>query len=160
MKYAAIGMMILLILALVGVGYLYMTCTVTVDAAGVIAVDAATQPELLDQLREQMASGSVVGTAFSTGELKASDAYQFYTYTVRLTNHCMITADMVEVQVTPMDGDVMQLGDTAPKALGSQATGDIQATILTTKDMHAVRELTVTYYMWGIPFSTKTTYGG
>ena len=85
--------------------------------------------------------------------------YQFYTYTVRLKNSCFLAADMVEVQVTPMEGDVLQIGDTSAKVLAARTTGDIQATILTDINMHAVRELNVTYYMWGLPFTLRTTYG-
>ena len=70
-----------------------------------------------------------------------------------------LTADMVEVQVTPMDGDVMQLGVEGAHALPKRTTGDIQATILTKLGMHSVREINISYYMWGIPFHLKTTYG-
>lgn len=159
MKYAAIITVILLLLALVGVGCLYMTSNVTVEAVGVIAVEAATQPELFADLQEQQRTGSVIGTSYTTDTIGSAENYQFYTYTVRLKNNCFLTADMVELQVTPMTGDVMQLGDTSAKALPAHSTGDIQAIILTDVNMHAVRELNVTYYMWGIPFSLRTTYG-
>ena len=53
----------------------------------------------------------------------------------------------------------MQLGDFSPKTLPARTTGDIQATILTDIGMHAVREVNVTYYMWGLPFTLRTTYG-
>lgn len=159
MKYAAILTVILLILSLIGVGALYMTANVTVEAVGVIAVEAATQPDLFASLQEQQRTGQVIGTSYTPDAIGSAENYQFYTYTVRLKNNCFLTADMVEVQVTPMTGDVMQLGDTSPKALPARSTGDIQATILTDVNMHSVRELNVTYYMWGIPFTLRTTYG-
>lgn len=158
MKYAAIATAILLILSLIGVGALYLTANVTVEAVSVIAVEAATQPDLFAELKTQQQSGSVIGTSYTDSALGDAENYQFYTYTVRLKNSCFLTADMVEVQVTPMTGDVMQLGDTSAKALPARSTGDIQATILTDISMHAVRELNVTYYMWGIPFTLRTTY--
>jgi hypothetical protein len=34
---------------------------------------------------------------------------------------------------------------------------DATATILTEKNMHAIREVTITYYIWGVPFTMKTT---
>ena len=46
MKYAAIFMVLVLIASLVGVGYLYLTTNVTVQAVGVTAVEASTQPAL------------------------------------------------------------------------------------------------------------------
>ena len=159
LKHAAIITVLLLIAALIGVGALYLTSNVTVEAVGVITVEAEAQPQLFAQLQEQQRSGYVTGTPYSTDPIGSAENYQFYTYTVRLKNNCFLTADMVELQVTPMTGDVMQLGDFGAKALSARATGDIQATILTDINMHAVRELNVTYYMWGIPLTLRTTYG-
>ena len=159
MKYAAILMVVLLIASLVGVGYLYLTCNVTVEAIGVVAVEASTQPELFAQLAQQVESQGVQGTAFTTAPLSGAEDYQFYTYTIRLKNNCFVTADMVEVQVTPMEGDVLQLPDTTARALSARTTGDLNATILTDINMHSVRELNISYYMWGIPFTIRTTYG-
>lgn len=159
MKYAAIVAVLLLILTLIGTGYLYMTANVTVDAVGVIAVEAASQPVLFEELRQQTEQQRVLGTSFVSGPLGAPEKYQFYTYTIRLKNNCFVTADMVEVQITPMEGDVLQLGDSVARALPARTTGDINATILTDIGMHSVREINITYYMWGIPFHVKTAYG-
>ena len=159
MKYAAIFMVLVLIASLVGVGYLYLTANVTVQAVGVTAVEASTQPALFEELARQVENRQVLGTAFSSVPPGSVENYQFYTYTVRLRNNSFVTADMVEVQVTPMEGDVLQIGDDTARALPARSTGDITATILTDVNMHSVRELIVTYYMWGIPFSLKTAYG-
>lgn len=159
MKYAAIFMVLVLIASLVGVGYLYLTANVTVQAVGVTAVEASTQPALFEELARQVENRQVLGTAFSSVPLGSVENYQFYTYTVRLRNNSFVTADMVEVQVTPMEGDVLQIGDDTARALPARSTGDITATILTDVNMHSVRELIVTYYMWGVPFSLKTAYG-
>lgn len=159
MKYVALLMVVVLLASVAGVGWLYLNANVTVEATGVIAVEAATQPELFAQLRTQAETGYVTGTLFRQDTLTEAANYQFYTYTVRLKNNCFLTADMIEVQVTPMDGDVLQLGDDTARALPARTTGDIQATILTDVNMHAVRELNITYYMWGLPFTLRTTCG-
>ena len=159
MKYAAIFMVLVLIASLVGVGYLYLTANVTVQAVGVTAVEASTQPALFEELARQVENRQVLGTAFSSVPLGSVENYQFYTYTVRLRNNSFVTADMVEVQVTPMEGDELQIGDDTARALPARSTGDITATILTDVNMHSVRELNITYYMWGVPFSLKTAYG-
>lgn len=160
MKAAAIISVILLIVCLLGIGVLYATAGMAVESVGVIAVEASTQPDLFNQLRQQVEAGSVIGTAY-TSQTWLDDAsnYQFYTYTIRLRNDCFVTADMIEVQVTPMDGDVLQIGDYSVKQLTARTTGDLQVTILTAIGMHPVRELNVTYYVWGMPFTLKTTYG-
>ena len=159
MKYAAIFMVLVLIASLVGVGYLYLTANVTVQAVGVTAVEASAQPALFEELARQVESRQVLGTTYTSAPLGGIENYQFYTYTVRLRNNCFVTADMVEVQVTPMEGDVLQIGDDTARALPARATGDITATILTDVNMHSVRELNITYYMWGVPFNLKTAYG-
>ena len=159
MKYVAIITVLMLIACLVGVGYLYLTANVTVEAIGVVAVEASTQPDLFAQLAAQVEEQSVQGTAFTTTPLTGAENYQFYTYTIRLKNNCFVTADMVEVQVTPMQGDVLQLADEAARALPARTTGDLGATILTDINMHSVRELNISYYMWGVPFTIRTTYG-
>lgn len=159
MKYLAMLMVLVLLAAVVGVGWLYMTSTVTVEAARVVAMEATAQEDYFRLLKEQMASGHVIGTQYTQEALGSPENYQFYTYTIRLKNNTFLTADMVELQVTPMTGDVLQIGDDTARALAAHSTGDIQATILTDVNMHSVRELNVTYYMWGIPFTLRTTYG-
>lgn len=159
MKYLAILSVLALIICLIGVGYLYMTATVTVEATGVVAVEASTQPELFEQLRRQVETNSVLGTPFTSQPLGDAAGYQFYTYTIRLRNNCFIPAEMVELQVTPMQGDVLQLGTAVTQPLAARSTGDLSVTILTDINMHAVREVNISYYMWGIPFNLRTAYG-
>lgn len=160
MKTFAILSVVVLIGCLIGIGVLYMTAEVRVDGIGVIAVAAETQPELFEELRRQVESGTVLGTAYTDDTwLDDASKYQFYTYTIRLSNHTAITADMIEVQVTPWPSDVLQIGDTSVRQLPAHATGDLQITILTSVDMHPVRELNITYYVWGFPFTLKTIYG-
>lgn len=159
MKYFAMFMVVVLLVCVIGVGWLYMTSTISVEAAKVVAMEASAQTDFFNSLKEQVASGHVIGTQYDDAPLGDAADYQFYTYTVRLKNNTFLTADMVELQVTPMDGDVLQLGDDTARALPAQSTGDIQATILTDISMHSVRELNITYYVWGVPFTLRTTYG-
>ncbi len=158
MKYFAILTVLLLIVSLIGVGSLYLTSNLVVEATGVMAIEAETQPELFGQLRDQVRRGAVLGTPFvAQGELSDPENYQFYTYTVRLRNDCRIPAEMIELQVSPMPGDILQLGSDSQPALQARATGDVTATILTLKGVHSVREVIVTYYMWGVPFTLRTS---
>lgn len=159
MKAAAIILVVLCIAALGCVGFLYMTANMTVVATGVSAVEASAQPEMFNSLKEQAEKGELVGTRFSGGEIGKVEDCAFYTYTVRLKNDCFLDADVVELQVTPLGGDALQTGSTAAQSLKAHTVGDFQTTVLTKKDMHNVREITVTWYFWGIPFRTKTTAG-
>lgn len=158
MKYIAILSVLILIVTLVGVGYMYMTANIFVEAVGVVAIDAPSQLTLFEELREQLRLGAVVGTPYvAAQELTDAENYQFLTYTVRLKNDCSVPADMVELQVTPMSGDILQIGSFADVKLAAGQTVDVNATILTDRNMHAIREVTVTYYIWGVPFTMKTT---
>jgi len=158
MKYFAILTVLILIATLVGVGYMYMTANIFVDAVGVVATEAANQPVHFAELRQQLRLGAVTGTPFvQSQELADAESYQFLTYTIRLKNDTAVTADMVELQVTPMAGDVLQIGSYHDVKLPAGQTVDATATILTAKDMHPIREVTITYYIWGVPFTMKTT---
>ena len=160
MKAAAIFMVIILVVSVCGVGYLYMTSSVTVAAVGMVATEATAQQGTFDELKVKLAAGSATGTIYQAGEtLGDADDYQFYTYTVRLKNNCLLNCDMVELQVTPRDGDIIQLRNEQTLALATHTTGDISATILTVLDSGTARELLITYYVWGIPFTIKTIYG-
>ncbi len=158
MKYFAILTVLLLIVTLVGVGTMYMSANVVIEATGVVAVDAASQAAVFESLREQVRLGAVAGTAYiAPTELSGPEDYQFYTYTVRLRNDCQVTADMVELQVTPMNGDVLQIGQFEDVKVQPGETKDVQCTIMTRTGMHGIREVMVTYYIWGVPFSMRTT---
>ena len=158
MKYFATISVLILIVALVAVGYMYMTANLYVEAVGVIAADAPSQLPLFEELREQVRLGAVLGTPYVTArELSGAENYQFLTYTVRLRNDTAVPADMVELQITPMSGDILQIGSSADVKLPAGQTVDATATILTTKHMHSIREVNITYYIWGAPFTMKTT---
>ena len=158
MKFFAILSVLVLLLTLVGVGSLYMTANIYVEAAGVVTSEASAQPEMFSALSDQLRLGALVGTSFtSETALGPVEDYQFCIYTVRLRNDCRIPAEMVELQVSPMAGDVLQVGDVPEVTVQPGATADAAAVILTDADMHAIREITITYYMWGIPFTMKTT---
>jgi len=159
MKAFAIILIVLVLAAVCGVGYLYLNANLDVRFVSCIASDAVSQAETFDSLKEKLASSSFIGTRFSAEEPGEADKYQFLTYTVRLNNRAFLTADVIEIRISPMQGDVLQVGDTYQHSLPSGSEADLSAMILTTREMHSVREATVSYYFWGIPFTTKLTLG-
>ena len=159
MKYVAGLMVIVLLAAVGGVGYLYMTTNLVVEATGLTPHTALEQQATFDDLKTRMALNAVQGTVFAQEPLGAASDYTFYTYTLRLRNDCFLDLDMIEIQIVPAEGDVLQLGDLQPKGLPARTTGDISATILTQNGTHSVREIIITYYVWGVPHTLKTTYG-
>jgi hypothetical protein len=152
-------MVALLVLAIAGVGYLYTTARVVVETLGAQAYEAQSQQPTFDDLKRRLENNTVVGTVFKNEPLGDASEYAFYTYTVRLLNESLISADMVEVQIVPVEKDVLQMGNTAVRSLSSRSKGDFAATILTRRDSGSSREIIITYYIWGKPFTIKKTYG-
>ena len=158
MRAAAILLLAVCLAAAGLTGYLYFSANVEITGIDCVAADAADQAAFFDSLKGQLEREVFTGTPFQTENLGEAGAYQFYTYTVHLRNDTFVRAEAAEVQVTPMNGDVLQTEEAQLRSVPARGEGQIQATILTEKDMHNVRELTVTYYLWGIPFSVRTTY--
>ena len=159
MKPFAIILIILLLAAVVGIGWLYFSANLTVTFDACIATDGVTQVEYFDQLKKQVTSGSFIGILYGGKDLQAADQYQFLTYTVTLDNHAFLKAETAEIRITPMQGDVLMIGDGQEHSEPAGKKGTLSATILTARDVHSVREATVTWYFWGIPFSEKLTLG-
>lgn len=159
MKPLAIILVILVLAALVGVGYLYFTANLTVTFASVTATDPLTQTDVFNQLKASLENDTFVGTRYSTVPLNSPEDYLFYTWTVHLENRSFLPADTVEIQVTPMNGDLLLYGDPAEHTLSARSSGNLSATVLTARSMHSVREAIITWYVWGLPFSTRVTLG-
>lgn len=146
-------------LGLIGLtGYLYFTANVIITDIECIATDAADQKETFDWLKTQTEEGTFVGTPFHTEEMGEAGEYQFLTYTARISNGSFLKAEVAEMQVTPMSGDVLQMAAEGLKSIPARRGGSVSATILTRKGGHNVRELVLTYYLWGLPFSERVTY--
>lgn len=160
LKAAMILMIALVVLALALVGYFFATAKVSIAAYKAEGIQASARADQFEQIKAQVEAGAFEGTLFQTGALGSADQYAFITYTLRLNNQCLVPVDMVEVQVVPDPGDVLQIGDLSVRSLDAKSQGDITATILTAKDSNSIRELIVTYYVWGVSFSIRETYGG
>lgn len=159
MKAAAVLLIVLVLAAVGALGYLYLNSNLTAAFESCIVTDAVTQADYFSQLKGQIASSSFTGTLYSSTEPGSAEEYQFMTYTVRIRNRAFLTAEVIELRITPMQGDLAQIGNPDQYSLRAGKDMDLSATILTARDMHSVREGTLTYYFWGIPFSTKLTLG-
>ena len=159
MKPLGIILIILVLVAVVAVGYLYLNTKLDIRFDTCIATDGMTQADYFNTLRSKVAASTFVGTRFTNDDLDTADHYQFLTYTIKLDNHSFLKAEVIEIRITPMQGDVLQIGEETAHDLASGQQMDLSATILTERGMHSVREATVTYYFWGIPFSAKLTLG-
>ena len=66
---------------------------------------------------------------------------------------------MIEVKVVPQADDILQVADLQVKSLDLKSEGDLTVQILAPKDTHPIREMIVTYYLWGVSGNVKTMYG-
>jgi hypothetical protein len=160
LKYIAMFLVILLAVTLLFVGYFFLTANVSIAAFKAQGVPTSQVPEQFAELKAAVQDKTFQGTLFGTPTLGEAEDYALITYTLRLSNQCLVPIDMIEVQVVPEPTDILQLGDSAVHSLGPKSQGDITATILVPKDSHTVRELIVTYYVWGVSFSLKEVYSG
>ncbi len=159
MKVLAVLLVIVLVAAVIGVGYLYFSSNLEVTFDSVVATDPVAQADAFTRLKNSLEDDTFIGIVYDASSLSGPENYIFYTWTVHLDNKSFLPVDTVEIQVTPMSGDVLRYGDTAEHILEAKSSGDLSVTMLTARSMHSVREAVVTWYVWGLPFSTRLTIG-
>ncbi|HRX09335.1 MAG TPA: hypothetical protein P5559_09255 [Candidatus Limiplasma sp.] len=159
LKYLMLFMIALVIVVVGIVGYFFFTAKVTVADCDITGHAAVTQPDLFQQVNQYLSLGAFPGVIFTDVGLGEAADYAFITYTLELSNQCLIPIEMIEVQIVPKDGDILQLGDYQIHKLAPKTSGTVSATILTQKDSHSVREVLITYYVWGVSYTITTTCG-
>ena len=160
LKVGAIAAVSLLLVMALLVGYLFATAQVSVVRLSAQGVSAANDPEGFEAVRQSVEEDTFQGMLYQKPlEWKDASQYPWLTYTIRLHNGCLVPLDMIEAQVVPQSMDILQTADLQVHSLAMKSDGDLQVTILTDKNAHPVRELIVTYYVWGVSFSLKTTLG-
>lgn len=158
MKRAAIVLILLLLLVGGAVGYGLFHTDLQVVGKSVQMVPASQRSAEFAALREAVAQQSLIGTVLHSGPLGDSGEYSYYMYTLRLKNEGLVRAEMVEVQIAPIGSDVLFYGETGEVQIGPGETRDVWCILLTRGAPHPVRDLYVTYYLWGHPQEVKYTY--
>jgi len=158
LKTAAVILLALVLLAGGLLGYALFHTDLQVVGKALQALPASEREAQFDALRSAVAHQSLQGTLLKSGELGVKEAYTYYIYTLRLKNACLVPAEMVEMQIMPTDADVLFYGDTQEVIIPPGQTKDVWCVLLTEGAPHSVRELCVTYYLWGHPQKVKFTY--
>ena len=158
MKKTAILLLILLFLAAGTVGWGLMHTDLQVIGKSVRVLPARERTEEFSALREAVKNQSLLGTQLTSGDMGEASDYSFFIYTLRLKNSGLVDAEMVEVQIAPLVGDALFYTDPGEKIIKAGETGDVQCVLLTRGKPHPVRDLYVTYYLWGHPQEVKYTY--
>lgn len=160
LKFAAIASVSLLLVMVLLVGYLFMTAQIEVIDITAQGISLANDPQAFETLKASIEEETFYGTLYQKPlEWKDASEYIYLTYTLRIRNHCLVPIDMIEVQVVPQSEDILQMPDLQVKSLDLKSEGDLTVQILAPKDTHPIREMIVTYYLWGVSGNVKTVYG-
>ena len=159
MKPFAVFLVILVIAALIGVGWYWYSSRLSVTFSSCIVTDPVTQENIFNELKTSLENDTFTGTRYSASPLTLPSDYVFYTWTVHLENETALPVSTIEIQITPISGDAVLLGDPSEHVLDAHSSGDLSATVLTARNTHSVREAVITWYVWGLPFSTRITVG-
>ncbi len=160
LKHMAIASFSLLLVVALFVGYLFLTAEVHVVDIQAQGIQVANDLQKFEKLKQSVEDETFYGTLFQKPlEWKDASEYVYLTYTLKLRNNCLVPIDMIEVQVVPQSTDLLQLPDLQVKSLDSKSEGEMTVRILAPKDSHPIREMIVTYYLWGVSGNVKTVYG-
>ena len=158
MKTAAIVLMVLVLAVGACLGYGLFNSTLQVTGKGLQIISALDRTGEFEALRNALGEGSLLGTILNRQQLGSADQYSYYVYTLRLHNPGLVPAEMVEMQIAPIQQDVLFYGETQEIIIPPQGTRDVWCVLLTQGTPHPVRDLFVTYYLWGHPHEVKFTY--
>lgn len=161
---------VLLILALITAGTTLWGIIGTDLGLSVEGVRALPQDEFelrFNRLSEQLENGSVRGIVYENTLNGEIDDYVILEYTILIKNAGLLKAQMLEAVVVPLKGDVLCFsqqefdGMDVNYSITAEAGRQIRLRcyLLTRKEMHAVRDIQISYYVWGNPFIRKVTYG-
>ncbi len=139
--------------------------TLQLEPLEALVMPADTQQGEFARLMGLLDHNAVRGTVFDKVVTGSPADYSILRYSLRVRNRGLLPARMLEAVVVPVTGDVLcysqqdaqgqdvnQALDLAP---GRETT--LHCYLLTRRGLHSVRELQVSYYIWGNPFLLKIT---
>ncbi len=154
----------------------YQNAQLQVSFGQVEALESAVHPQEFEQLFALLSRNAARGVVFGQVDGPASD-YVILQYTMRVRNRGLVAAEMLEAQISPREGDVLCYSQ--QEASGQDVNVPVSVApgqeilfrcyLLTSKAVgaegcalrpqHPVREVHVSYYVWGNPFFLRLTYG-
>lgn len=130
-------------------------------------LDAQEYQARFERLKEQLNNRSVRGVVYGEALDGSASDYKILEYTITVRNRGLVRARMIEAVVLPLRGDILcysqqearnlDVNSSIEAGAGQEIT--LTCYLLTRKDAHAVRDIQVSYYIWGNPFMLKVNYG-
>jgi len=141
--------------------------TLQVAVQDALIMPADSQLGEFERLVGLMDHQAVRGTVFEENITGNPGDYSILRYTFRVRNRGLIPAKMLEAMVIPATGDVLCYSQqdaqgqdvNQPLNLAPGQETELHCYLLTRREAHPVREIHITYYIWGHPFLVKVTYG-
>ena len=160
LKFAAIASFALFVVVCILVGYFFLTAEVQIVDIKAQGIPAQNDSVGFETIKNSVVEDTFYGTLYQK-PLEWGDAsdYVILKYDITLRNDCLVPLDMIEIQVVPQTTDILQLPDLKVKSLDLKSEDAFSVEILAPKDTHSVREIIVTYYLWGVSGNVKTIYG-
>ncbi len=167
MKTAAFVLAVLVLIAGALLVYQLVNTRLQVTPVSAQVIPCKDQEPEFRRVQEAVGNRALIGTALQQDVPGSALDYSFIIYTLRVENRGFLPALMTEVQVSPLSADMLFYTDGSAQGVlpnitvpagGSQSLRCILLT-QSVEGMHAVRELFVTYYIWGHAFTVKVTYG-
>ena len=158
MKAAAIGLIVLVLVAGGTLGYALFSTNLAVTAKGLQVLPARDRAAEFEALRLSARQKSLLGTLLKSGEWGGAEDYSFYLYSLRLKNNGLVPAEMVEMQISPTPQDVLFYGAQEETVIPPGQTRDVWCVRLTEGQPTSVRDLYITYYLWVHPQKVRFTY--
>ncbi len=158
MKKVALILMALVVVAGGVLLYALFHSALQVTGKGMQELNAAERAVDFERHRLALQRQSLLGTVLKGGELGQPEDYTYYVYSLRLKNSGLVPAEMVELQISPAAGDILYYGETKEIDIAPGASRDVWCVLLTEGRPSPVREIRITYYLWGNPQEVKFTY--
>lgn len=137
--------------------YELATLKLGTEEVQVTVTPASQNQALLDEMRTDMDNDSLTGRVFSQEAIGNTEDYVFITYTVPVKNMNFLSAEWIELVVTPREGDIAQVSTGDAQKLPGLSRANLSATVLCrlSEQEASARNpsLEINYFLFGRPYS-------
>lgn len=166
MRRFAIFLVLLTLVCGAVFGYAHLNTRLELTPGSVQMTPANQLPQEFERWMKALSAGAQC-TVFDPNAAGNANDYGFMVYTLQIKNSGLIKAEMLELQLSPLRGDVlcfspeaslrMNVNTGITLAPGQETT--MQLILLTKIDSPTMRDLKLSYYIWGHPFFIELSQG-
>ncbi len=128
-----------------------------VAARTVRTVPASEMKSNYEAVSRAVRNGSLQGIVYHGDALREAEGCTFQFFTLTLENQGFLPAEMTELQLTPFQQDICAYLAREEVIIPPGGKKDVMLTLLTAGPSPALRDVPVTYYLWGHLVRQKVT---